>query len=36
MLLAMSAALAVGIIAAVVPVLRVSQMKIVDGLRHID
>ena len=30
------AAFFVGLLAAVFPVLRVSQMRIVDGLRHID
>jgi len=31
-----SAALAVGLLASIIPVLRVSHMRIVDGLRHID
>jgi putative ABC transport system permease protein len=35
-LLGMSAAVAVGIIASLFPLLRVSRMRIVDGLRHID
>ena len=35
-LLGMSAALAVGMVASLFPILRVSRMRIVDGLRHID
>jgi len=35
-LLGMSAAIAVGMVASLFPVLRVSRMRIVDGLRHID
>jgi putative ABC transport system permease protein len=36
MVLGALAALVVGIVAAFFPVLRVSRMRIVDGLRHID
>ena len=35
-LLGGSAAIAVGVLSAILPLMRVSRMRIVDGLRHID